>query len=268
MDLSKKTYLMGILNVTPDSFSDGGKYFDQQKAVEAAFRMIEEGADIIDIGGESSRPGARAVNAKEEWKRIGPVIACLAGKIKVPISVDTYKVEVARRAFDAGAAILNDITGLRGKNNMAELVAKTEAGLVIMHMKGMPRTMQKNPEYGDLIGEIRAFLKKSIVIARAAGVDSDRIAIDPGIGFGKTLEHNLEILKYLSEFSFGYPVLVGPSRKSFIGGILDLPADQRLEGTAAAVAVSILNGAKIVRVHDVREMKRVAKICDAILKAK
>jgi dihydropteroate synthase len=268
-DFSKRTYIMGILNVTPDSFSDGGLYFDKKRAVEHAIRMEEEGADIIDIGGESTRPGSDPVPVKEEIRRVVPVIEELSKKIKVPISIDTYKADVARAALSAGASMVNDISGLRFDPEMSLTVARYNVPVVIMHIKGTPKNMQENPTYTALIPEIMDYLREGIEIARKAGISEDKIIIDPGIGFGKTVEHNLEIINRLNEFAgFEKPILLGPSRKSFIGRMLgDLPVTERLEGTAAAVAIGIFNGANIVRVHDVKAMVRVARIADAIKRA-
>jgi dihydropteroate synthase len=265
-DLSSRTYIMGVLNVTPDSFSDGGKYFDVDKAVRHGMEMVEQGADFVDIGGESTRPGSERISVEEELKRVIPVIEHLAKFVEVPISIDTYKSAVAERALDAGAVIVNDISGLHFDTTMAEVIAQKNASVILMHIKGTPRTMQDNPMYENLIEEICSYLQEGIQRAEDKGIE--QIIVDPGIGFGKTLEHNLAILKNLKEFQrFGYPVLVGPSRKSFIGKILNVAVEERLEGTAAAIAVSILNGANIVRVHDVKEMKRVAAMIDAIVKS-
>jgi len=257
---------MGILNVTPDSFSDGGLYFDKGRAIQHALRMEYEGADIIDIGGESTRPGSEAIPVQEEIRRVVPVIESLARKVKVPISIDTYKSAVAEAAISAGASMVNDISGLRFDPKMPEVVAKNKVPVVIMHIKGTPKDMQKNPTYKALIPEIMDYLREGIAIARRAGIPDDKIIIDPGIGFGKTVEHNLEIIRRLHEFTgFEKPILLGPSRKSFIGKILDdLPVMERLEGTAAAVAIGIFNGANIVRVHDVKAIVRVARIAEAI----
>lgn len=257
---------MGILNVTPDSFSDGGLFLSQELAVEHAVRMQSEGADIIDIGGESTRPGAMKISAKEEIKRVVPIIEVIAKKVKVPISIDTYKSEVAKAAINAGASIVNDISGLRFDKKMPGLVARYKLPVVIMHIKGTPQNMQNNPSYKALIPEIIDYFAKSIEIALEAGVSNDKIIIDPGIGFGKTADHNLEIIRRLKEFEgFEKPILLGPSRKAFIGKILGgLPANERVEGTASAVAIGIFNGANIIRVHDVKEMSRVAGIADAI----
>ncbi len=265
-DFSQKTYIMGILNVTPDSFSDSGVYFNKDRAAEHALRMEDEGADIIDIGGESTRPGAESISVKEELRRVVPVIEVLVKKIKIPISIDTYKSSVAKAALSAGASMVNDISGLRFDPEMPEVVAQHKVPVVIMHIKGTPKTMQKNPTYEALIPEIMDYLRKGIEIARNAGVPDEKIIIDPGIGFGKTVEHNLETIKCLNEFTgFEKPILLGPSRKSFIGKILgDLPVTERLEGTAAAIAIGIFNGANIIRVHDVKAMARVAKMADVI----
>ena len=257
---------MGILNVTPDSFSDGGIFLDKSRAIEHAMRMVEEGANIIDIGGESTRPGASRVDEDEELKRVIPVIEAIAGKVKVPISIDTYKARVAEEAIQAGASMVNDISGLRFDSRMAEVVSRYEVPIVIMHIKGTPRDMQKDPTYKALIPEVMDYLREGIEIARRAGVRDDMIILDPGIGFGKTVEHNLEIIHRLNEFKgFEKPILIGTSRKSFIGRVLDdAPVTERLEGTAASVAIAIFNGANIVRVHDVKEMVRVARVADAI----
>lgn len=270
LDFSQRTHIMGVLNVTPDSFSDGGRYFDESSAIAHALRMTREGADVLDIGGESSRPGAEPLPLEEELKRTIPVIARIAKEISIPISIDTYKAEVAQKALDAGASIVNDISGLRFDPEMARMVARYEVPVVIMHMKGTPRDMQKNPVYDDLIQEILDYLRKGIRTAEESGIAEDRIIIDPGIGFGKTFAHNLQIIHKLHEFTLlGKPVLVGPSRKAFIGKVLgDVPPDERLEGTAAAVAISVMNGASLVRVHEVREMARVVKVADAIRRMK
>jgi len=259
---------MGILNVTPDSFSDGGKFFDNERAVEQALRMHEEGADIIDIGGESTRPGAEKISVKKEISRVVPVIQALSNKVRVPISIDTYKSAVADAAVSAGASMINDISGLRFDPRMPRVAARHDVPVVIMHIKGTPKNMQKDPSYQALVPEIADYLRKGIEIALDAGITDDKIIIDPGIGFGKTLEHNIEIINKLDEFSgLEKPILIGPSRKSFIGKILgDLSVTERVEGTAAAVAICIFNGANIIRVHDVKEMARVAKVADRIKK--
>ncbi len=262
-DLASRTHIMGVLNVTPDSFSDGGKFFEPQRALDWAMQMVEEGADFIDIGGESTRPGSEPVPVEEEFRRTVPVVAELAKRLRVPISIDTYKSEVASAALDAGATIVNDISAGRFDPALLPIVARHKATIVLMHMKGTPKTMQENPSYGNVTEEVRDFLQNRAEVCRNEGID--QIIVDPGIGFGKQLYHNLALLRELHALvEVGYPVLVGPSRKSFIGMILDLPVEERLEGTAAAVAASILYGAHIVRVHDVRAMKRVAKVTDAI----
>lgn len=267
LELGRRTLVMGILNVTPDSFSDGGLFFDAGIAVERAERMVAEGADIIDVGGESSRPGANSVPTEIEIDRVLPVIEELAKTLKTPVSIDTYKSSVARRALDVGASIVNDISALQGDPDMASVVAEAGVPVVLMHMKGTPKDMQLHPRYDSLIPEIISFLKTRVQAAVDAGISSDQIIIDPGIGFGKTITHNLEIIRRLQEFkSLEKPILIGTSRKSFIGKILDLPADDRLEGTAATVAVAIANGADIIRVHDVKEMARVACMTDAIVR--
>jgi dihydropteroate synthase len=266
LDFTKKTCVMGILNVTPDSFSDGGVYFEKSAAIDSAFQMIEDGADIIDVGGESTRPSADPVPLDEELRRVLPVIEALSSKVNIPLSIDTYKAEVARNALAAGASIVNDISGLRFDPGMPEVVAEHGVPVVVMHIKGTPRDMQVDPVYGELIPEILAYLRESIEFAKKAGVNREMIIIDPGIGFGKTFSHNLEIINNLYKLkTLGTPLLVGPSRKAFIGRILgDAPAGERVEGTAAAVAVSIMKGADIVRVHDVKEMAKAAKVADAI----
>jgi dihydropteroate synthase len=264
-DLSSRTHIMGILNVTPDSFSDGGRFHRFEDAVAQGMRMIQEGADIIDVGGESTRPGSERVPLEEELSRVIPVITTLAQKTEVPISVDTYKSEVAKRALDAGAQMINDISALRFDPEMKKVASQYQVPVVLMHIKGTPKDMQKDPWYDDVIGEVRGYLQESIVLAQRAGIDQDRIVIDPGIGFGKRLEDNLNILKNLREFSIlGCPILIGCSRKSFIGKILDLPIGERLEGSLGAVAVAVMNGANIVRVHDVKESKRAAGLVDAV----
>jgi len=263
----KRTYIMGILNVTPDSFSDGGKFVDSDKAVAHALRMAKEGADIIDIGGESTRPGAKGVSAKEEIKRVVPVIKKLKKKSRVAISIDTTKSEVAKEALRAGADMVNDISGLHFDKKLAKVAARHGVPVVLMHIRGRPRTMQKKPGYEDLTQEILDYLEEGIKIAEASGISRKNIIVDPGIGFGKTVKHNLEILLRLKEFrSLGRPILIGTSRKSLIGKTLNLPVEDRLEGTAATVALSIANGADIIRVHDVKEMKRVAKMSDAAVR--
>jgi dihydropteroate synthase len=257
-----KTIIMGVLNLTPDSFSDGGLFTNVDKAVEHGKQMVKDGADIIDIGGESSKPGSIPVLEKEELKRVKPVIQKLVKEIKVPISIDTYKPNVAKECLNLGASIVNDITGLRNRE-MIKIVAKYKTPVIIMHMKGMPKNMQENPVYQDVVDEIKEFLEERINEAKKSGIND--IVIDPGIGFGKTTEHNLQILKRLNEFkTLGCPILVGPSRKSFIGNITGLPVNERLEGTLSSISIAIINGANIIRVHDVKECKRAAQTADAI----
>ncbi len=266
LDFSEKTHIMGILNITPDSFSDGGRHLDRSEAVDHALRMVGDGADIIDIGGESTRPGSDPLPLEEELRRVLPVIGALAKKVGVPISIDTYKSAVAGRALDAGASMVNDISGMRLDADMPKVVAEYGVPVVLMHIKGSPKDMQNKPVYSALIPEIIEYLEGSIGIAIESGVRDDLIIVDPGIGFGKTFDHNLAILNNLEKFTaLGKPLLVGPSRKAFIGKILGgATPDERIEGTAAAVAVSIMKGAQIIRVHDVKEMTRVARVADAI----
>jgi len=261
-----RTLVMGILNVTPDSFSDGGRFRDLEAAVAHGKRMIADGADLIDVGGESSRPGSCPVPVEEELSRVIPVVDRLVKEAGAVVSIDTTKARVAAEAVAAGAVVVNDISALRFDPRMADVVAHTKAGIVLMHMQGDPKTMQADPRYGDVVGEIAAFLRDRGAAAMKAGVRAEGIVYDPGIGFGKTVDHNLEILRRLPEFaSLDRPILVGPSRKAFIGKVLgDLPAADRLEGTAAAVALAVAGGAAIVRVHDVMEMVRVARMAEAV----
>lgn len=253
--------IMGILNVTPDSFSDGGKFLTFRNAVEHGERMAGEGADIIDIGGESTRPYSKPVSTEEEIGRVIPVIKKLRKKISVPISIDTYKSKVAEESLKVGANIINDISALRMDSEMGRIAAKYKIPIILMHMKGRPQNMQEKPCYKNLVSEIISFLQHRVESAKKEGIDENKIIVDPGIGFGKTVKHNLEIIRRLNEFkSLGRPLLIGPSRKSFIGKVLNLDVSQRLEGTAAAVAVCVWNGANIIRVHDVKEMKRVVDV--------
>src|SRR5947208_1442825 len=263
--LGEQVLLMAVLNVTSDSFSDGGRFFDPDRAVVAALKMIEEGADILDIGGESSRPGAQPISLDEELERVVPIVAKLAGQVRVPISVDTTKAEVARRCLDLGASIINDISALRHDPEMAEVVRQYEAGLVLMHMQGEPATMQLNPSYTDVIDNVYDFLRSRIEAAIAWGIDRERIAVDPGIGFGKRLEDNLALLGQLTSLAgLGRPIVIGPSRKGFLGALLDRPVLEREWGTAAAVAAVVLNGAHVVRVHAVAQMRDVVRVSQAI----
>ncbi len=272
-DLDGRTIIMGVVNVTPDSFSDGGKFRSPEEAVRRALAMVEEGADIIDVGGESTRPRGRAygegasdVDADEELRRVLPVIREVSRLTDTPLSIDTTKAFVARRALEAGATLVNDVSGFRFDPEMPAVISAAGASAVVMHMQGTPQTMQNNPAYTDLFGEILEALGASVRRGEEAGVR--QMFVDPGIGFGKNLDHNLRIIAGLETFkSLGYPVLVGPSRKSFIGTLLDLPVDQRLEGTLAAVVACVLHGASAVRVHDAREAKRAVTIADAIRRA-
>jgi len=264
--LGERTLIMGILNVTPDSFSDGGRYLDPAAALERAWQMISEGADILDVGGESTRPGADPVPPEEELRRVIPVIEALARQIPVPLSVDTAKAEVARRAVLAGAALVNDVSALTFDAEMARTVAETNAGVVLMHIRGVPRAMQSAyTPYGSVPGDMIAFLRERMEAASRAGIAEDRIVLDPGIGFGKSADDNWRILRHLDEFrSLGRPLLVAVSRKAFIGGATGDPPAERLVGTAAAVTAAILHGADIVRVHDVAAMKKAASVADAV----
>lgn len=270
LNLALRTYIMGIVNLTPDSFSGDGLYKKSNiknqisKIIDFVEKMVWDGSDILDVGGESSRPQAAPVSAKEELKRTIPVLKALSKRIKVPISIDTYKPEVAEAALDNGASLVNDITGLRN-HKMAKLVARYKAGVVIMHMKGNPLSMQRNPRYLSLIDELIEYLDKAINRALAYGVGRERIIIDPGIGFGKSAEHNLEILKRLDDFKvLGRPILVGPSRKSFIGKILNQGPQKRIFGTVSSCVLAAKMGANVLRVHDVKEVKQALKVFDAI----
>ncbi len=257
-----KTVVMGVLNVTPDSFSDGGLFVDVETAVSRAKQMVSEGAGIIDVGGESTKPGSEPVSADAELARVAPVIKRLVAELEVPISIDTMKPLVARECLELGVHLVNDVTGLRDAK-MAEVAASFNSPVVIMHMQGEPKTMQQNPSYTDVVSDVLGFFRERIKKAEDAGVKD--IVIDPGIGFGKTTSHNLQLLKRLSEFKeLGKPILVGPSRKSFIGNISGLPVNERLVGTLAAVSIAVLNGANLVRVHDVLQCKRASEIAEAI----
>jgi dihydropteroate synthase len=256
----KRTYIMGIMNVTPDSFSGDGLGADIPAIVDQALRFEEEGADFLDVGAESTRPGSHPISAEEELRRLIPALEAIAARVNLPVSVDTYKAQVARRAIEAGAVIINDIWGLKADPELAQVAAEAGTPLIIMHN-------QETRQYRDLLPDIFASLNHSIGLALHTGVPQESIILDPGIGFGKTPDHNLEILKRLDEFkTLGYPLLVGASRKSTIGLILGLPVGQRVEGTAATVALSIAGGADIVRVHDVKEMARVCRMSDAIIR--
>jgi len=266
--LGERTLVMGVLNVTPDSFSDGGLFLDARRAVARAFEIERAGADILDIGGESTRPGAKPISAEVELRRVLPVLEKLRGRIKIPISVDTSKAEVAEAAAAAGVQILNDVTALRRDPCLAEVARRRKMPLVLMHMRGEPRTMQKGPFARDVLRDVAAGLRRAVARARRAGIPKSQIILDPGIGFGKTFEQNFEILARLPELArLGFPLLVAASRKRFISQALGgAPAAERQWGTAAAVAASILGGAHIVRVHSVAEMAQVARVADAILR--
>ncbi len=255
-----RTYVMAVLNVTPDSFSDGGRYLDPEAAVAQGLELARQGADLIDVGGESTRPGATPVPAREELRRVLPVVERLARATDVPLSIDTYKAEVAEAALRRGARLVNDVWGLAADPGMARVVARYGVPVIVMHN-------QREAVYGDLMGEILRALEAAVARARAAGVGDDRIIVDPGLGFGKDTGHNLEVLRRLGELRvLGRPILVGPSRKRTIGHVLGLPVDQRLEGTAACVALAIAAGADVVRVHDVEAMARVARMADAVVR--
>lgn len=269
--LGERTLVMGVLNVTPDSFSDGGKFLSVSAAVKQALAMEAAGADLIDIGAESTRPGSGEISAEEELQRLLPVLEKLRGKLQIPISIDTRKSAVADAALHAGAQIINDVSGLRHDAAIARVAAKQNVPLILMHMRGTPKTMQTKPFARDVLKDVTQGLRKSVVIARRAGVSKSQIVLDPGIGFGKSFAQNYELLRKLPELAkLGYPLLVGTSRKGFLGKTLSskgkpAPADQRIWGTAATVAVSILGGAHIVRVHEVAEMTQVARVSDQVV---
>ena len=268
-DFGSRTFLMGVLNITPDSFSDGGKYFDSavmlDKVIDDALLMQKAGADFIDIGGESTRPGAQKVSIAEELERVVPVVNALSRKLSIPISIDTYKSEVADECLKEGACIVNDISGFRFDKDIAAVTAKHNASCVLMHIKGTPENMQKDPVYNGVVMEVLNYLRTSAKIAKEAGIS--QIIIDPGIGFGKTLEHNLELIRNVGVLrELGYPVLIGLSRKSFIDKIFPTPVDERIFGTISASTVAINCGADILRVHDVNENFKAVKIADKILR--
>jgi dihydropteroate synthase len=268
--LGERTLVMGVLNVTPDSFSDGALYFDTDAAVARAFDIERAGADILDVGGESTRPGSEGISVEEELRRILPVLEKIRGRLKIPISIDTSKVDVAEAAANAGAEIINDVTALRDDPGIAEVARRRKLPLILMHMRGEPRTMQKKPFARNVVRDVTAGLKKAVETARRAGIAKSQIILDPGTGFGKSYEQNFELIARLSELArLGYPLLIGTSRKSFIGRALGCaPESERIWGTAATVAASILQGAHIVRVHDVAEMVQVARVTDVILSRK
>lgn len=261
-----RTRIMGVLNVTPDSFSDGGRFFDPEAALVHGLAMADQGADLLDVGGESTRPGSDPVSDEEEWRRIAPVIRGLASKVDVPLSVDTMKPVVASQAIKAGASIVNDVSGLQDPA-MVRLVAANQVGVVAMHMLGDPKTMQQHPRYSDVVGEVRAFLAERVKVLETAGVASDAIAIDPGLGFGKRLEHNLTLLRGLDRLvELGHPVVVGVSRKSFIEKLAGGEPGERLSGSLAAATLAVSKGAHVIRAHDVRETVRAMRVADGILR--
>lgn len=264
-----RVLVMGIINLSPDSFYGDSRCETLDQALTVAEKMVEEGADFLDLGAESSRPGSTPLAEREELNRLLPVVTKLAKNINIPISVDTYKPIVAQEVLHAGAKIINDITGLQSFPEMAETISRFNAGVILMHMQGSPKTMQDNPEYADLLAEVSAYLKQSLNIATCAGIDSNKIAIDPGIGFGKTDSHNLRILKNLEHFvALDFPVLLGVSRKSLIGNILNLPVEQRLEGSLSAAVFGVLKGASIIRTHDVQATCRAVKVAESIMNEK
>jgi len=265
LELGQRAHVMGILNVTPDSFSDGGRYLEREKAVEHGIAMARDGADIIDVGGESTRPYSKKISIDEEMERVIPVIEALSRELSIPICIDTYKTEIAKMAIEAGASMINDISAFRFDPDLISVVQESGIPVILMHMKGTPDNMQDNPTYDDLIGEILDFLNSAVDRALNGGIHKDMIIIDPGIGFGKTFDHNLEIINALTKFhSFGRPILLGTSRKAFIGHILDREVHDRDTGTMATIAAGVMNGAHIVRVHDVKKGVETVKVIDAI----
>lgn len=276
-NIKQKTILMGILNVTPDSFSDGGKFFSIEKAVEQAILMEKQGADIIDIGGESTRPGANKISPEEEINRIIPIIDEILEKTNIPISVDTYKSKVAKKAIDTGVSMINDITALKGDNSLVKIISEYEIPICLMHMKGQPNNMQKNPVYSNIINEIYLFLKERAEFSIKNKIKKGKIIIDPGIGFGKRtgqgIEDNCEILRNLKKLKeLNFPIMIGASRKTFIGNICgfnkNLMINQRLEGSLAAACIAVLNGADIIRAHDIKETRRCLNLIDCVIKNK
>ncbi len=268
LELGGRTLLMGTINVTPDSFSDGGRFYKTDQAIKQGELLASEGADILDVGGESTRPFSNSVGVEEELQRVIPVVSQLAKSTSLPISIDTCKGQVASAALDAGATMINDISGLRYDPELAQLAAKSQVPLVLMHMQGSPRTMQLEPNYGSLLSEIIGFLEERIQFACEAGVSRDQIIVDPGIGFGKTVHHNLLLLKHLDALAtLGRPILLGTSRKSFIGAVLDKEVTEREPGGWATVCAGIIKGAHIVRVHEVTTCRQIADMVDAIINA-
>jgi dihydropteroate synthase len=265
--LIDRPLVMGILNVTPDSFSDGGQFFEPEKAIDHALQMEADGADIIDVGAESTRPGAESLSLEEEWRRLEVVLEKIVPQLKIPVSIDTYKTEIARRALAAGVEMVNDISGLTYDPGLMTVAAKAGCPLILMHIKGTPRNMQQNPSYQNVLEEIFHFFQQQVSLANRHGIQ--QLILDPGIGFGKRLEDNLELIRRLAEFqAFGFPVMLGPSRKSFIGKVLNAEVGKRLWGTAASVALAIANGARLLRVHDVKELKQVVELTRAVQEKK
>ena len=266
LKMPSHTLIMGILNLTPDSFSDGGQFSDKNQATDYALKMIEDGADMIDIGGESTRPGAVPVSVDEELKRTISIIKSIRQQSDCLISIDTYKSPVAEAALDVGANLVNDISGLTFDEKMIDIVVARKVPVILMHMKGTPRSMQVDPHYDNVIEEICEFFKRKVKSAKNSGILDNMIILDPGIGFGKRLEDNFEIIRELKQIcAMGYPILLGPSRKSFIGASLNLPVEERLEGTLASITAGIMNGANIIRVHDVKETLRAVKVIEKIM---
>lgn len=265
LPLADRVHIMGVLNVTPDSFSDGGRYVDPDAAVAHALSMVEQGADVLDIGAESSQPGAVPIDEEEERRRLISVVRAVCRRTTVPVSVDTTKASIAQEALDVGAALINDISALRFDARMGDVVAKSGAGLILMHMQGTPQTMQRAAQYTEVVEEVRQFLKARLEAAREAGIQAERILLDPGIGFGKNCQHNVVLLDRLDAFhTLGRPLVIGVSRKAFIGKILGRPVGERLMGTAGAVAVAVMKGARMVRVHDVAPIRDVVKMVESI----
>ena len=261
-----KTLVMGVLNLTPDSFSDGGLFTTKEKALDHCLKMINEGADLIDVGGESTRPGSDPLSINEELDRTIPIIEKIRSITDCTISIDSYKSEVVEAALNVGANIVNDISGLTFDHNMAELISQKNAPIIMMHINGKPKIMQQNPQYDNLLKDILDFFSRQLKLAQSAGIDSSKIILDPGLGFGKKVEHNFELIRKLPQIcAMGFPVLVGPSRKSFIGEALNLPINDRIEGTMASITASIINGARIVRVHDIQKTRRTVTITEKIM---
>ena len=261
-----KTLVMGVLNLTPDSFSDGGLFTTKEKALDQCLKMINEGADLIDVGGESTRPGSDPLSINEELDRTIPIIEKIRSITDCTISIDSYKSEVVEAALNVGANIVNDISGLTFDHNMAELISQKYVPIIMMHINGKPKLMQENPQYDNLIKDILHFFSRQLKLAQSAGIDSSKIILDPGLGFGKKVEHNFELIRKLPQIcAMGFPVLVGPSRKSFIGEALNLPINDRIEGTMASITASVINGARIVRVHDIQKTRRTVTVTEKIM---